>query len=879
MITVTNFAVSNEHTVLKPWMIYFITMQKAFNFLSAIRSRYVMVQKMIPLTDKISMRLQNAFDMNNVLSMQTATHLAWRIRLTKSFLSFLLKFNREHGSTYTVKWMKAGLVAIQKELGQDRLVSLTTLGAALPYSRLSNGLPRIIPASDRGRIRTGDVKVIRFWTGLFNLYRVLKIPGELKISTITAPFTGSETILEDMITLVSRSKTHHFFTHLSNFKSIVGKSLVPSQFVLSRSASPSNKFSCTGILTDIYLLNTEAPALWQEILYYLHSVGTKVSSPFLKQLDHGYKLVMRLVGMNGKVYTGIKSGNKFSQTNLLTLKTTLRNGLGPGKGLSQFAIKEEAAGKIRLFALLDSITQSVLAPLHNALFDLLRLIPNDGTFDQDASIRRSQLKAVEAGKAFSFDLTAATDRLPARLTASIIERIFEKEGLGESWYNLMVDRVFDFNAIVAKKLNLNPDDGYRYSVGQPMGGLSSWAGLAITHHWIVQMAASRAYPNTSGWNTSYEILGDDLVMFDDLLAKEYLKIMADLGCEINLSKSIVSPNRPVFEFAKRTCWGPHIVSGISVAQVRAGWRVAGRVANVLSFANSGLITSPSLLAITLSRYAFSKGIAAHLLVRNNQRGMRLFAMGILSLLGTFYQSGKIPLKVLMTAIVDPRNEDADYSGEAVGLPLKASLDAAFSILKDATSGPNIQFSKQEVRDDVFDEYSSELSTVMLQSALKKAQLLLGNSEMLVQLFAQRMYTPFHYLEGGKVVPMEDLPSDVRLLFIQIENFTNWSLGLEFAKENPEDLYEELYQCAYKHAKYNHITFEEASKWLERIESLEFKLTLQEAAKPGKTILESAPILGAIRQMDPNKFIRPTYLNGPRFASIYSLEQIITPPQG
>jgi hypothetical protein len=35
---------------------------------------------------------------------------------------------------------------------------------------------------------------------------------------------------------------------------------------------------------------------------------------------------------------------------------------------------------------------------------------------------------------------------------------------------------------------------YRYSVGQPMGAYSSWAMLAITHHYIVQQAYHQVYP-------------------------------------------------------------------------------------------------------------------------------------------------------------------------------------------------------------------------------------------------------------------------------------------------------------------------------------------------------------------------------------------------
>jgi len=49
----------------------------------------------------------------------------------------------------------------------------------------------------------------------------------------------------------------------------------------------------------------------------------------------------------------------------------------------------------------------------------------------------------------------------------------------------MADRTFKFSASVGKKyphLLEDQNNEYKYSVGQPMGGLSSWAGLAITHH-------------------------------------------------------------------------------------------------------------------------------------------------------------------------------------------------------------------------------------------------------------------------------------------------------------------------------------------------------------------------------------------------------------
>jgi len=50
--------------------------------------------------------------------------------------------------------------------------------------------------------------------------------------------------------------------------------------------------------------------------------------------------------------------------------------------------KEEAAGKMRIFAMVDPLTQWLLAPLHKFLFHLLGGVPMDGTFDQLKPLNR-----------------------------------------------------------------------------------------------------------------------------------------------------------------------------------------------------------------------------------------------------------------------------------------------------------------------------------------------------------------------------------------------------------------------------------------------------------------------------------------------------------
>jgi len=197
----------------------------------------------------------------------------------------------------------------------------------------------------------------------------------------------------------------------------------------------------------------------------------------------------------------------------------------------------------------------LLKPLHQYIQDILRDIPQDGTFDQGRAVRFAVEMSVEASYAASFDLSAATDRLPVRLQARLVDSILP--GFGDSWERILVSREYWL-------------PGYRksvhYSVGQPMGALSSWVLLALTHHFVVQLAAFRA--GWVVWFPRYVVLGDDLVIFDQQVALQYLRIMEDLGVEINLSKSLISRNGS-FEFAKRFIVRSQDVSPLSFKEMDA----------------------------------------------------------------------------------------------------------------------------------------------------------------------------------------------------------------------------------------------------------------------------------------------------------------------
>jgi hypothetical protein len=116
--------------------------------------------------------------------------------------------------------------------------------------------------------------------------------------------------------------------------------------------------------------------------------------------------------------------------------------------------------------MVDVITQSLLNPLHLKLFSIFERIPNDCTLDQNKGFRYAQELSLKYNCSFGFDLSAATDRLPISCQESILNSLY---GIGKLWSTILVNRDF----VISKNNYSIPEQSLRYSVGQPMGALSS----------------------------------------------------------------------------------------------------------------------------------------------------------------------------------------------------------------------------------------------------------------------------------------------------------------------------------------------------------------------------------------------------------------------
>lgn len=247
-----------------------------------------------------------------------------------------------------------------------------------------------------------------------------------------------------------------------------------------------------------------------------------------------------------------------------------------GDCVGRIAVVQEPGCKARFLANPCRILQVASRPLGVQLFEALKHLPWDCTYNQAAGVSWVKSKLTSGTLVHSVDLSDATNNFPLSLQERFL---YWLEGLSSS--------DIDFLCSVAKSpwlfpKSLIPSDipgttpfleffersgtsgitKVTWAKGQPLGLYPSFAMFAITHGSLV-----RSIELSMGKEDTFRVLGDDIVIADNDVHDKYLLLLDRLQIPISQGKSISSDK--VAEFAGVLCTPSQTLVGVK-------WRIPTR---------------------------------------------------------------------------------------------------------------------------------------------------------------------------------------------------------------------------------------------------------------------------------------------------------------
>jgi len=472
------------------------------------------------------------------------------------------------GDRRFVAYLKACNHAVYSFIGGKPLHQTDGLGISV---KLRNGLPAVLHPALRSAIRRGDRKIILIVVSLFHSSKSILVDPLITkgvgLPTIGAPsgkpeFEASEIMFENfldkcflssMTFSIKKYSEHHYH---------------PTPIF---SSGPNSTISSLGFTKDLVALKRHG--LLNTVFRYAELTGHDGILDLIKEnyLPEGKFEPLTDICQAPFTYDGLHVEENWcpypeeisaieDDTERLQARIKfLADYMGPQVG--KLSIKVEGGAKLRVFAILDSISQWLLKPLHDCIFDILKNIPSDATFDQDGVLE--EFIKTNKGKTFwSYDLKGATDMIPKEFYVSVLALIIGQEA-ASLW-----SKLFDRNFLAPKSMWLGKLAPFwmRYTRGQPMGAYSSWACLALLHHVIVAYAHYRSTRSLDLPVGKYLVLGDDITFSDKLLAESYLQVCKEFGIPISLVKSY--PESRVCNFANQTYTSEGVnLSPISMREV------------------------------------------------------------------------------------------------------------------------------------------------------------------------------------------------------------------------------------------------------------------------------------------------------------------------
>lgn len=377
------------------------------------------------------------------------------------------------------------------------------MGTPLESVPLSNRYKRLI---EKALLRCGNTQSKVYWVSIFSSYRLFYTVPVVDISTITSRFEGNLTGLFRLKYLLALKHVNKSFR--SKSFSLDQNWTATFKWHVSGASGPNGPVSYTQYLNDLRSLSYTRLMIGIVILF--------LALPY----DNKWETVKAL---RDAFIDSLEKGDSSSIH-------------------SRLLFFSDKGGKTRVVAIGDILSQSLLNTVHHRCTLLLRRLKQDGTYDQDRSRRYIQKMSRVNDPLASIDLTAATDRMPVLLQVFVIISLRILTPLQAfGWWWVTTKRDFTYKDV----------DGSlkctRYAVGQPMGLLSSWPVMAISHHYLVRLSfAARGFKNLR--SAPYCVLGDDLTLRSHEVAGEYLELIKYFGMQFSPEKTYIA--KGVAEFAK-----------------------------------------------------------------------------------------------------------------------------------------------------------------------------------------------------------------------------------------------------------------------------------------------------------------------------------------
>jgi hypothetical protein len=555
----------------------------------------------------------------------------------EAFAVYLLRILKNNGINHLIARLKIMLFVVNAYLGGRRLTSTENLGFRI---KLQSGLPAVLPRIVREGIRFGNKHYIHIWTSMLFSYKgLLGTWSEPKLAegSITSPHPN----IFETNAFKEFSNFAQFFWAVLRILGVRQPSFKIKGTFFSTHAGPNHSITVLGAGIDAYLwealdrfgftmkygIGSPVPArvdgeilspdswiakavqeitgvnsnyirewleltgqaeIWQQIrktakMFRLnHGILNSVknandefaalTNSYQKEMSKGWKYLYRFFGMN-------TAGYRFSNPTLQRLHNLY-----------------EAAGKVRTIAIVDYWTNFVLKPLHDWMFDVLALLPQDATFDQEGKVKEFAARGYT--DVYSYDLKSATDLIPLALYRALFRQVIP-EAILNKWFDLLVSRSFLVPKSTLKAFP-NHVPRIRYQTGQPMGALTSWASMALVHHALVLFAAvssGTVTPKELLTFIDYMVLGDDVVIANRAVAEAYARLMAELKVPLSMHKSHIS-DLGMFNFANQTFVQNVNVSPVSLREEINATCLPERVELTLRMARRGWMTLESRTWVT-----------------------------------------------------------------------------------------------------------------------------------------------------------------------------------------------------------------------------------------------------------------------------------------